>query len=98
MGFWISFSGIVTFKNAAGLRENARALPLEQILIETDCPYLAPVPHRGRRNEPAFVVDVARSLAETKDVTVEEIARHTTRSVYELVEMKRSGAYRSKKT
>lgn len=74
LGFLVSFSGIVTFKNAEGLRDAARALSLDQILIETDCPYLAPPPHRGQRNEPAFVVDVARSLARTKDVSYEHLS------------------------
>ncbi len=77
MGFLISFSGIVTFKNADVLRDAARALPLDQILVETDSPYLAPVPHRGSRNEPSFVVDVARSLAQTKQVDYEEVARQS---------------------
>jgi TatD DNase family protein len=89
LGFWISFSGIVTFKNAEPLREAAREIPLDRILIETDSPYLAPVPHRGKRNEPAFVAEVARSLAETKGVSLEEIARHTTSALYELLGVNR---------
>jgi TatD DNase family protein len=76
-GFLISFSGILTFKNAAPLREVARALPLDRILVETDCPYLAPVPHRGKRNEPAFVWDTARCLAAVKEITVDEVERAT---------------------
>ncbi len=80
LGFLISFSGIVTFKKADGLRDAARALSLDQILVETDCPYLAPVPHRGKRNEPAFVVDVARSLAETMQVDFNELARRTSQN------------------
>ncbi len=63
MGFLISFSGMVTFKNAGALRAAARTIPLDRLLVETDSPYLAPVPHRGRRNEPAFVIDVARGLS-----------------------------------
>src|ERR1051325_3254576 len=63
LGFSISFSGVVTFKNAEDLRETAKALPAETILIETDAPFLAPVPHRGKRNEPAYVVETAKALA-----------------------------------
>lgn len=77
MGFMISFSGMITFRNAANLREAAQALRLDQVLIETDCPYLAPVPHRGRRNEPAFVVDVGRGLAATMGVGCEDLGRAT---------------------
>jgi TatD DNase family protein len=76
-GFLISFSGIVTFKNAGPLRDVARALPLDRILVETDCPYLAPVPHRGKRNEPAYVWDTARCLAEVKGVSLQEVERAT---------------------
>lgn len=78
MGFSISFSGVVTFKMAEELRTVARSVPLDRLLVETDCPFLAPVPHRGKRNEPAFVVETARKLAELKSVTVEEIAQVTT--------------------
>jgi TatD DNase family protein len=77
MGFHISFSGVLTFKNAAGLREVAGSVPMERLLVETDCPYLAPLPHRGKRNEPAFVLETAARLAELKGVGVEEIARVT---------------------
>jgi len=77
MGFHISFSGVLTFKNAADLREVARSVPMERLLIETDCPYLAPLPHRGKRNEPAFVLETAAKLAELKGVGAEEIARAT---------------------
>ena len=76
-GFDISFSGILTFKSAEELREVAGALPLERLLIETDSPLLAPVPHRGKRNEPAFVNLVAACLAEVRGVAVEEIAART---------------------
>ncbi|MFV1873722.1 MAG: TatD family hydrolase [Oleiphilus sp.] len=75
--FYISFSGIVTFKNALELKEVAKALPLDRILIETDSPYLAPVPMRGKSNEPKFVPHVARYLAELKGVSVEELAEQT---------------------
>jgi len=76
-GFLISFSGIVTFKNAEPLRSVARELPLDKILVETDCPYLAPVPHRGRRNEPAFVRETAACLADVKGLTLKEIEAAT---------------------
>src|SRR5215468_11828850 len=77
MGFHVSFSGVLTFKNAADLREVARSVPMERLLVETDCPYLAPLPHRGKRNEPAFVLETAAKLAELKGVNVEEIASVT---------------------
>jgi TatD DNase family protein len=77
-GFYISFSGIVTFKNAADLREVARFVPLDRCLIETDSPYLAPMPYRGKTNSPAYVPYVARQLAELKQVDVEAIAEATT--------------------
>lgn len=75
MGFHISFSGVLTFKNAEELRDVARSVPMDRLLVETDCPYLAPLPHRGKRNEPAFVRETASRLAELKGVGVEEIAR-----------------------
>ncbi|HZS09296.1 MAG TPA: TatD family hydrolase [Blastocatellia bacterium] len=77
MGFLISFSGVVTFKNSDDLRAVAKSLPLEKLLVETDCPYLAPVPYRGRRNEPAFVVETARLIAELHQTSIEEVARAT---------------------
>ncbi len=73
-GFLISFSGILTFPNAAALRDIARSLPLDRILVETDAPYLAPVPHRGKRNEPAFVLETARVLAGLRGLTLEDLA------------------------
>jgi TatD DNase family protein len=77
LGFHLSFGGIVTFPKSADIQESARQTPANRILIETDAPYLAPVPHRGKRNEPAFVVETARKLAELRGVTPEEIARIT---------------------
>jgi TatD DNase family protein len=77
LGFYVSFAGNVTFKNAEPLREVARTIPLDRLLVETDCPFLAPVPLRGRRNEPAFVVETARRLAELRGESVEEIGRAT---------------------
>ncbi|HET6668880.1 MAG TPA: TatD family hydrolase [Pyrinomonadaceae bacterium] len=77
LGFYISFSGNITFKKAEDLREIAAQIPRERLLIETDCPYLTPVPFRGKRNEPARVVEVARCLAEIQGVSLEEIGRIT---------------------
>jgi TatD DNase family protein len=77
LGFYLSFSGILTFKNAGPLREVAQKLPLDRMLVETDSPYLAPVPHRGKRNEPAFVRLVAEAIAPVKDVGVDEVAEVT---------------------
>ncbi|MGE5359668.1 MAG: TatD family hydrolase [Bacteroidales bacterium] len=74
-GLYISFAGVVTFANAAALREVAARVPLDRMLVETDCPYLAPVPHRGRRNEPAYVVETARTVAELKGVAIEAFDR-----------------------
>lgn len=84
MGFYISFSGIVTFKNAKELQAVARAVPLERMLIETDAPYLAPVPHRGKMNEPALVRHVAEFLAQLKEVPLERIAQQTTENFFNL--------------
>jgi TatD DNase family protein len=78
LGFMISFSGIVTFRKAEELRETARQVPLDHLLIETDCPYLTPAPHRGKRNEPAYVVEVGRCLAGLHGVEIEELAHITT--------------------
>lgn len=84
LGFYISFSGILTFRNAADLREVAGFVPLERCLIETDSPYLAPVPYRGKTNTPALVPFVAAQLAEIKGVPVEEVARVTTGNFHAL--------------
>jgi TatD DNase family protein len=81
---YVSFSGILTFKNAEEVRERARAVPLNRLLIETDCPFLAPVPHRGRRNEPAYLTAVAEKLAEIRGETVETIAQATTENYFRL--------------
>jgi TatD DNase family protein len=77
MGFYISFSGIVTFKNAKELREVAKHIPDDRMLIETDSPYLAPVPHRGKQNQPAYVVEVAKHLASIRGQSVDDIAKIT---------------------
>ena len=84
MGFYISFSGIVTFKSAKELQAVARAVPLERMLIETDSPYLAPVPHRGKVNEPGLVRHVAEFLAQLKGVPPERIAQQTTDNFFDL--------------
>ena len=78
LGFHISFSGIVTFKNARALKEVAQRVPLDRMLIETDAPYLAPVPHRGQRNQPAYVPHVAAEIARLREVPIETIAAATT--------------------
>jgi len=84
LGFYISLSGIVTFKNATELREVAKQVPLERLLIETDAPYLAPVPMRGKRNEPAFVAHTATYLSEFLGLPAEELARVTTENFFRL--------------
>ena len=84
IGFYISISGIATFKNAAELRETIKAVPLERLLVETDAPFLAPVPHRGKRNEPSFVAETAAMLAELKGVSPQELARITTDNFFTL--------------
>jgi len=84
MGFYISFSGIVTFKNAKELKEVARAVPLDRMLIETDAPYLAPAPHRGKTNEPGFVKHVAEEIARLKEVSVEDVGEVTSRNFMRL--------------
>ena len=84
LGFLISFAGNVTFKKAENLRDAARVVPLEKLLIETDCPFLAPVPNRGKRNEPAFVVHTAQFLADFYDVELGELASRTTANFLKL--------------
>ncbi len=84
LGFYISFSGIVTFKKATELQEVARRMPLERILIETDSPYLAPVPHRGKLNDPSKVVHVAEMIATLRSTTVKEIEEASTNNFYRL--------------
>jgi TatD DNase family protein len=84
LGLYISFTGIITFKNAEALRDVVRKVPLERMLVETDSPYLTPVPHRGKRNEPAYVRYVGETIASVKGLSLEEVARGTTRNVREL--------------
>ena len=90
LGLMISFSGIITFNNADELRAVAREVPEDRLLIETDTPYLAPVPHRGRSNEPAYVVHVAETLAKIRNDTVEHIAHSTTRNAEMLFGLNRN--------
>lgn len=84
LGFYISFSGIVTFKNAKALHEVARQVPLERMLIETDSPYLAPVPFRGKTNQPAYVKHVAEGIAALRGISVDEVAAATTENFFRL--------------
>jgi len=84
LGFYISFSGIVTFKNARALKEVARRVPLERMLIETDSPYLAPVPFRGKTNEPGFVRHVAEEIARLRDIPFDQVASATTGNFFKL--------------
>lgn len=84
MGFMISFSGIVTFKNATALKEVARTVPIDRMLVETDAPYLAPAPHRGKTNEPAYVRHVAEEIARLKDLSFDYVAETTTANFFRL--------------
>jgi TatD DNase family protein len=84
LGFLISFSGIVTFRNATAIHEVARMAPLDRILVETDAPYLAPVPYRGKRNEPSYVRHVAESVASLRGISTEEVVSATTSNFYRL--------------
>lgn len=86
LNFYISFSGIVTFKNAVSLKEVAKAVPLERMLVETDSPYLAPVPHRGKTNEPAWVRHVAEEIARLRGISLETVAAATTGNFFRLFE------------
>jgi len=89
MGFFISFSGIVTFKSAKDLQETCRQVPLEKLLIETDSPYLAPVPYRGKTNEPAWVAQVGEFVADLKGVSVEQLAKQTSDNFFECFQIDR---------
>jgi TatD DNase family protein len=85
LGFYVSFAGVVTFPKALNIQEAARQTPLDRILVETDAPYLAPVPKRGKRNEPAFVVETARKVAELKGIPVEQLAEASSRNFERLL-------------
>jgi TatD DNase family protein len=90
IGFLISFSGIVTFPKSQSLADIARRIPANRMLIETDCPYLAPVPHRGKRNEPAFVADTARFISSLRGVSFEEVCKQTAANFTDLFAAKSS--------
>ena len=92
MDFYISISGIVTFNSANELREVVKEIPLERLLIETDSPWLAPVPHRGKQNQPGYVVEVAEFIAELKGISVKELARITTENFYTLFALAKKSA------
>lgn len=84
LGHYVSFTGILTFKNSQNLRDIAAELPRDRVLVETDAPYLAPLPYRGKRNEPSFVVETAKVLGTTRGVSAEEITRQTTENFFRL--------------
>ena len=86
-GFYISFSGIVTFKNAGDLREVVKKIPLDRILVETDSPWLAPVPYRGKQNEPKNVYEVAQCVADIKGISIEQLAETTTQNFFNLFKL-----------
>ena len=87
MGFYISFSGVITFKNAKSMKAVAKTIPLNRLLVETDAPYLAPVPHRGKTNEPAFVLHVAQTLADILEVPFSCVAEQTTQNFCRLFQI-----------
>lgn len=91
LGFYISLSGIVTFKNATAIKEVARRAPLDRLLVETDAPYLAPVPYRGKLNQPAYVRHVAEEVADLRGLSYEEVAQATTDNFFRLFPAARSG-------
>jgi TatD DNase family protein len=90
LGFYISFSGIVTFKNAQALKEVAKAIPLDRMLVETDSPYLAPIPFRGKINQPAYVKYVAEEIARLRGISLEEVATATTQNFFKLFKLAQS--------
>jgi TatD DNase family protein len=87
MGFYISFSGIVTFKNALAVKEVAQKVPLDRMLVETDSPYLAPVPYRGKTNQPAYVRHVAEEVAHLRGIPLEQVAEATTHNFFKLFKL-----------
>ena len=89
MGFYISFSGIVTFKSAKDLQETCKQVPLERMLIETDSPYLAPIPYRGKTNEPAWVANVGEFIANLKGISIEDLANQTSKNFYQCFQIDR---------
>ncbi|AFZ46603.1 Sec-independent protein translocase TatD [Cyanobacterium stanieri PCC 7202] len=87
LGMYISFSGVITFKNAHSVHESAKIVPSDRLLVETDCPFLAPTPYRGKRNEPAYVLHVAEKLAELRNEPLEAIASTTTANAHKLFKL-----------
>jgi TatD DNase family protein len=87
LGFMVSFAGNVTFPKAQQIRDAAAQVPLDRILIETDCPYLAPIPHRGKRNEPAYVKETARKIGELRGLSMDEVGEHTARNFYKFFKL-----------
>ena len=87
LGFYISFSGIITFKSASDLRAVAAVIPADRLLIETDSPWLAPVPHRGIKNEPQYVLEVAKCVAEVRGIDLDELAKITTQNFQRLFKL-----------
>ena len=92
LGFYISISGIMTFRNADELRNVVKKLPLDRLLIETDAPYLAPVPYRGKTNQPAYVTAVAKAVAEVKGIELQQLAQQTTANFYKLFSLVKKAA------
>jgi TatD DNase family protein len=90
LGFMISFAGNITFPKAQNIRDAASLVPLDRMFIETDCPYLAPTPHRGQRNEPAFVVEVARQIGQLRNLSCEEVGQQTTANFYNFFRLTKS--------
>jgi TatD DNase family protein len=88
LGFYLSFSGVITFQNASMLREIVKTVPMDRVLVETDAPYLTPVPHRGKRNEPAYVRHVADKIAELHGICVQEVEEATTQNTKRLFGIK----------
>jgi len=88
LGFYVGFTGIITFEKSSEIQEVVKKIPLERILLETDAPYLAPTPHRGKRNEPSFVIEVAKKIAELKGISLEEVEEATTKSAIDLFGLK----------
>ena len=84
LNFYLAFGGVITFKNALNLQAVVREIPLKHLLLETDCPWLAPVPYRGKRNEPSYVLKVAEKMAELKNTSLEEVAQVTTKNAFQL--------------
>ncbi|MBI5586822.1 MAG: TatD family hydrolase, partial [Deltaproteobacteria bacterium] len=89
MGFYLSFTGVITYPNAEGLREVVKAVPIEKILVETDCPYLPPAPDRGKRNEPAYIISTAKKIAWLKGLSLNDVARITTNNAEDLFGLKK---------